>query len=151
MIKYPQMSQRMTKPTKWHVHPTETQISLGIRPVWSVFAVHMKKVWVLSYQLSAQQRLWSDWVDAQADLSLRWAHMPFCRFCPVLAQMLFSWRFYGKLSTAKPWSRNKHSCGTVIFLFLYSFNMAKKNSARHGWRDQKKGLAEEKTTKDDWS
>ena len=22
---------------------------------------------------------WSDWVDAQADLSLRWAHMPFCR------------------------------------------------------------------------
>ena len=25
----------MTKPTKWHVHPAKTQISLGIRPVWS--------------------------------------------------------------------------------------------------------------------
>ena len=25
----------MTKPTKWHVRPTKTQISLGIRPVWS--------------------------------------------------------------------------------------------------------------------
>ena len=25
----------MTKPTKWHVHPAKTQISLGICPVWS--------------------------------------------------------------------------------------------------------------------
>ena len=25
----------MTKPTKWHVHPAKTQISLSIRPVWS--------------------------------------------------------------------------------------------------------------------
>ena len=29
---------------------------------------------VLSYPLSAQQKLWSDWSDAEADLSLRWAH-----------------------------------------------------------------------------
>ena len=27
------------KPTKWHVRPAKTQISLGIRPVWLVFAV----------------------------------------------------------------------------------------------------------------
>ena len=46
-----------------------------------VFAVHMKKVWVPSYPLSAQRRLWSDWADAQADLSLRWAHVPLCWFC----------------------------------------------------------------------
>ena len=26
-----------------------------------VFAVHMKKAWVLSYTLNAQRRLWSDW------------------------------------------------------------------------------------------
>ena len=58
------------------------------------FAVRMKKAWVLSYPLSAQRRLWSDWVDAQADLSLRWAHMPFCWFCHKAAQM--SW------STTKP-------------------------------------------------
>ena len=56
------------------VRPAKTQISLGIRPVWSVFTVRMKKAWVLSYPLSAQRRLWLDWVDAQADLSLRWAH-----------------------------------------------------------------------------
>ena len=55
------MSRLLTKPTKWHVRPAKTQISLGIRPVWSVFAVCMKKAW--------------------ADLSLRWAHMPFCWFC----------------------------------------------------------------------
>ena len=30
-----QMSQRMTKPSKWHVCPAKIQISLGIRSVWS--------------------------------------------------------------------------------------------------------------------
>ena len=62
------------------VRPAKTQISLGIRPVWSVFAVRMKKAWVLSYPLSAQRRLWSDWADAQADPSLRWAHTHFVGF-----------------------------------------------------------------------
>ena len=45
-----------------------------------VFAVRMKKVWVLSYPLSAQRRFWSDWADAQADLSLRWAHSYYVGF-----------------------------------------------------------------------
>ena len=45
-----------------------------------VFAVRMKKAWVLSFPLSAQRRLWSDWVDAQADLSLRWADTHFVGF-----------------------------------------------------------------------
>ena len=51
------MSQCMIKPTKWCVFPAKTQISLGIHPVWSVFAVSIKKAWVLSYILSAQHRL----------------------------------------------------------------------------------------------
>ena len=46
----------------------------------SVFAVHMKKAWVLSYPLSTRRRLWSDWADAQADLSLRWAHWAHSHF-----------------------------------------------------------------------
>ena len=37
----------------------------------------MKKAWVLSYPWNAQQRLWSDWPDAQADLSLCLAHSQF--------------------------------------------------------------------------
>ena len=45
-----------------------------------VFAVRMKKDCVLSYPLSAQRSLWSDWADAQADLSLRWAHSHFVGF-----------------------------------------------------------------------
>ena len=77
------MSRIVTKPTKWHVRPAKTQIRLGIR----VFIVRMKKAKVLSYPLSAQRRLWSDWADAQAHLSLHWAHMPFCWFCHEAAQM----------------------------------------------------------------
>ena len=42
-----------------------------------VFTACMKKHWVLSYVMSTQWRLWSDWADAQADLSLRWAHSRF--------------------------------------------------------------------------
>ena len=53
-----------------------------------VFAVRMKKAWVLSYPLSAQWRLWSNWADAQADLSLRWTQRSFCLFCRALAQLL---------------------------------------------------------------
>ena len=81
------------------VRPAKTQVSLGIRPVWSesllcaqwvakyprflhadsedsdqIFTVCMKKALVLIYPFSAQRRLWSDWADSQADLSLRWAH-----------------------------------------------------------------------------
>ena len=39
-----------------------------------VSAVRMKKAWVLSYPLSAQRGLWSDWEDAQADLSNHSCH-----------------------------------------------------------------------------
>ena len=39
------------------------------------------------YPWSAQRRLWSDCVDAQADLSLRWAHMSFCWFWHAAAHM----------------------------------------------------------------
>ena len=54
-----------------------------------VFPVRIKKVWVLSYPLSAERRLWSDWADAQADLSLRWAHMPFFWFCQDAAHFCY--------------------------------------------------------------
>ena len=89
----------MTKPTKWLC----TQ--WGLRSAWSsaqsdqslcwmprliwVFALSMKKHWILSYPLSALRRLWSDWVDAQADLSLCWAHRSFCWFCHEVAQLVW--------------------------------------------------------------
>ena len=62
--------------------PSETSDQPGHPPnLIRVFAVRMKKTLVLSYPLSSQRRLWSDWADAQADLSLRWAHRSFCWFC----------------------------------------------------------------------
>ena len=79
---------RHDKTNKTNLRPAKTQISLGIRPVWSVFAVRIKKVGVLSYPLSAQRRLWSDWADAQADLSLRWAHTHFVGF--VMSWLIYS-------------------------------------------------------------
>ena len=57
-----------------------------LRSAWAsaqsdlVFAVRMKKAWVLSYLLNAQRRLSSDWADAQADRSLCWAHSHFVSF-----------------------------------------------------------------------
>ena len=70
------------KTNKMACAPSEDSDQPGHPPsLIRVFAVRMKKAWVLSYPLSAQRRLWSDWADAPADLSLRWVHMPFCWFC----------------------------------------------------------------------
>ena len=60
-----------------------------------VFAVRRKKAWVLRYALSAYQRLWSDWADAKADLSLCWAHISFCWFCHEAAHFfLWIWEWF---------------------------------------------------------
>ena len=74
------LSHLMTKPTKWPVCPAKTQISLGIRPVWSESSLCSQ--WVACPKVSSceQRRLWSDWADAHADLSLRWVHSHFVSF-----------------------------------------------------------------------
>ena len=64
------LSHLMTKPTKWSVCPVKTHISLGICPVWSVFAVCSLGSWGPNISLFGQQRHWSDWAVAQAELSL---------------------------------------------------------------------------------
>ena len=64
----------MTAPSKDSDQPGHPPSLIG------VFPVRMKKAWVLSYPLSAQRRLWSDWADAQADRSLRWVHSHFVGF-----------------------------------------------------------------------
>ena len=48
------MSQRMTKPTKWHVRPAKTDQPGHVLSLIRVFAVHMKKALVLNNLLSAQ-------------------------------------------------------------------------------------------------
>ena len=72
---------RYDKTNKMACAPSEDSDQPGHSPsLIRDFAVRMKKAWVLSYSLSAQRRLWSDWADAQADLSLRWAHSHFVCF-----------------------------------------------------------------------
>ena len=63
-----------------------------------------KKAWVLSYPLSTQRRLWSDWANAQADLSLRWAHMPFCWFCHAAAHIKMKAGFLKSCVSEFAWS-----------------------------------------------
>ena len=74
------LSRLMTKPKKWYVCPAKTDQPEHPPSLIRVFTVCMKKAWVFSYPLSTQRRLWSDWADAQADLSLRWAHSHFVGF-----------------------------------------------------------------------
>ena len=81
------MSHLMTKPTKWHVRPVKTRISLGNCPAWSESSL---SAWRKLRSLAthwAHCKDWSDWVDAQADLSHRRVHMPFCWFCHKTAHM----------------------------------------------------------------
>ena len=66
------------------IRPAKTQISLCIRPVWSVFAVRSMGSWGPDVSSCGQRRLWSDWMDAQADLSFRWVHMQFCWYTRTL-------------------------------------------------------------------
>ena len=75
-----QMSRDMTKPTKWHVRPAKTQISLGIRPAWSESSMCAQWVAKDPKFLHADNEDWSFWADAQADLNLRWAHTHFVGF-----------------------------------------------------------------------
>ena len=81
----------LDKTNKLACAPSEDSDQPGHPPsLIRVFAVHIKKAWVLSYPLSAQRRLWSDWADAQADPSLRWAH---CHFVCFVMRRLISHLF----------------------------------------------------------
>ena len=98
-ISYYYMSQNMTKATKWPECPGVTQMILGIHPVSSVFAVDHNKVLIIRYPKSTQQRLWSDWVDAQADEFPLGAQVIFLWFCcaptrsPVLLFQVLQYEF----------------------------------------------------------
>ena len=62
------------------VRQAKTKFSLGIRPVWSEYSLCIQWVAKDPSFLHADSEDWSDWADAQADLSLRWAHTHFVGF-----------------------------------------------------------------------
>ena len=105
---------RHDKTNKMAVRPAKIQISLG-----------MKKAWVLTYPLSAQRRLWSDWVDAQADLSLRWAHIHFVGF--VMSRLMSLGHLcpgsHKNIKGPKTWLLYKHYayCEVLSYKTMYIF------------------------------
>ena len=82
-----QMSRSMTKPTKWPVCPAKTRISLDLSPVWSESSLCTQSMAKNPRFFHADIEDWSDWADAQADLSRCWAHRSFCYFFHAVAQM----------------------------------------------------------------
>ena len=93
---------RHDKTNKMSVHPAKTHISLGIRPVRSESSLCAQ--WVA--KSCGQQRLWSDWVDAQAERSRRWAHTHFVLF-------VMSWliSYYQGIFTEEAWIQAKWTTG----------------------------------------
>ena len=69
----------------WQNQPNGLCAQWRLRSAWHppslirVFAVHFMRIQdpMLPH---ADSKDWSDWADAQADLSLRWAHRSFCCF-----------------------------------------------------------------------
>ena len=72
------MSQCTTKPKIRLVPPVNTQISLRIWAVWSVFADQLCLLQPLGYPKRDKQEPLPYWVDAQADLSLCRSHRSYC-------------------------------------------------------------------------
>ena len=81
---------RHDKTNKVTVRPAKTQISLGIRPVWSASSLSAwRKLGSLATHWAHSQD-WSDWADAQADLNIHWAHSHIVGF--VVRRLMCAWR-----------------------------------------------------------
>ena len=75
------MSHIMTKPTKWRALSEDSDQPGHPPSLIRVFAVCLMGSYGPKLSSCGQWRLWSDWADVQADLSLRWVHMPVYWFC----------------------------------------------------------------------
>ena len=127
-----QVKPPLDKTNKMACAPREDSDQPGHPPsLIRVFAVCMKKDWVLSYPLSPQRRLSSDWVDAQADLSLCWAHshcVGFVMRWPQCFKKKFKTfhhltRSVATLETLKgiKWSTKSASLKAIIFVKQWRF------------------------------
>ena len=82
-----EMSRLMTKPTKWLCAQRRL---ISARAFAQCDQSSLCAQWVAKdprVLRADSEKLWSDWVDAQADPSLRWTQMPFCWFCHETAQI----------------------------------------------------------------
>ena len=104
---------RHDKSNKMSVHPAKTQISLGIRSVWSESSLCAQ--WVAKgpkCSSCGQRRLWSDMANAQTDLSLRWEHSHFVGF--VMSRLIYEMHTIPlRLSSCIPFSQEPQE--NIIF------------------------------------
>ena len=106
------MSLRVTKPTKWPMHPVKTQISLGIRPVWSESSLSawsnigpLTTYWVHSEDSDQTWRMPRlIWVFA-GHTSFYW----FCRAAALISQWLYWPGFF-----PQPWATERLSPTPVV-------------------------------------
>ena len=80
---------RHDKTNKMSVRLAKTQISLGIRPVWSESSL---SAWrnlgsLFTHWAHSEDFDQTGWMDAQVDLSLRWAHTHFVGF--VMSRLMY--------------------------------------------------------------
>ena len=85
------MSRLMTKSTKLYVHPAKTQMSQGIRPVWSESSLSAwRKLGSLATERTAKTLIRLGRCPRWSESSL--AFMSFCWFCTAAAQWWWSER-----------------------------------------------------------
>ena len=77
------------KTNKLTVHPVKTQISLGIRPVWSESSPCTQWVAKDPSFLHTDSKDWSDWADAQADPIFAGGT---CHIVGLVMRRLISWK-----------------------------------------------------------
>ena len=78
---------RHNKTNKMSVRPAQTQISLGIRPVWSVSSMCTEWVAKDPNFLQADYEDWSDWAGCPGWSESSLFAQPFCWFCRVAAHI----------------------------------------------------------------
>ena len=124
--------------------PSEDSDQPGNPPsLISVFAVHSVGSWGPSVSSCGQRRLWSDRADAQADMSLRWAHISFCWFCHKAAHLFYDQQLGSFQTTEKKyirkWARKcendtSHivSSKSVRTLNIWNYNKLQTSTRRSG-------------------
>ena len=132
VLEYPRYHTSMNTPVQSHTHlkkyfkqTKKTWISLTTEWLeYNTIIWHERIQWrehFLQYYSNSP----IDWADAQADLSLRWAHMPFCWFCHEAAQMK-PLKWMTNIKTGLQQSFEQNTAGSV-FIELNINNACTKN------------------------
>ena len=94
-LSLPCLSENLRWVTSWQNQQNGMYDQRRLRSAWASTQSHQSLLcaqWVAKDTsfLHADSEDWSDWANAQADLSLRWSYMPFCWFCHEVAHLKFS-------------------------------------------------------------